>query len=220
MRESPLDWLTKKGVAPDWDGSLSYRFRARRWQTFAERFPAIEDMTVLDLGGTVRAWDAAPARPQRLVLLNVFPQQSTNTGVETIVGDACSPPESVRREHFDLVFSNSVIDQVGGHARRGAFAEQVQTLADHHWIQTAYRYFPINPFWLFPAFQFLPVRARVALTRWWPLGSEQKSDPREATSRVLTIEMLSETELRYYFPHSEIWRERVFGIVKSLVAIA
>jgi hypothetical protein len=140
--------------------------------------------------------------------------------MQTIVGDACSPPESLRRQHFDVVFSNSVIDQVGGHARRRAFAEQVHTLADHHWIQTAYRYFPLDPFWLFPAFQFLPVRARVALTRWWPLGSEQTRDPRQATSRVLSIEMLSETELRYYFPHSEIWRERVLGIAKSLVAIA
>jgi hypothetical protein len=149
----------------------------------------------------------------------MVPQQSIRPGMETIVGDACAPPNSVRRQHFDLVYSNSVIDQVGGHARRRAFAEQIHTLADHHWIQTAYRYFPLDPFWLFPAFQFLPVRARVALTRWWPLGNEQTSNPREATSRVLEIEMLSETELRYYFPDSEIWRERVLGLVKSLVAI-
>ena len=131
-------------------------FRERRQRELAKHFPAIEDMTVLDLGGTAQTWDLAQVRPGRLVLLNMVPQQSIRPGMETIVGDACAPPNSVRRQHFDLVYSNSVIDQVGGHARRIAFAEQIHTLADHHWIQTAYRYFPLDPSWLFRLFSFFP----------------------------------------------------------------
>ena len=97
-REVPLNWLTRKGVAPE--GSLSHRFRARRWQEFVQRFPGIEDMTVLDLGGTAEAWSVAPAMPERLVLLNVQPQRSSFPGMETIVGDACSPPADIRSRHF------------------------------------------------------------------------------------------------------------------------
>ena len=57
-------------------------------------------MTVLDMGGTAMSWRLCPARPARLVLLNTFPQEST---AEVVVGDACEPPDSLLREHFDLV---------------------------------------------------------------------------------------------------------------------
>lgn len=62
---------------------------------------------------------------------------------------------------FDLVYSNSVIEHVGGHARSCDFAGMVKTLARRHWgVQTPYRYFSIEPHWLFPGLQFLPQSAR------------------------------------------------------------
>jgi hypothetical protein len=42
----------------------------------------------------------------------------------------------------------------------------------------------------------------------------------EAVRWSLATELVSETELRHYFPGSEVWRERVLGMTKSLVAIA
>jgi hypothetical protein len=74
-------------------------------------------------------------------------------------------------ERFDLIYSNSVIEHVGGHWRRERYAETVHHFADHHWIQTPYRYFPVEPHWLFPFFQHLPISVKATITARWPMGS-------------------------------------------------
>jgi hypothetical protein len=154
------------------------------------------------------------------VLLNQFEQPADDPGVRTLVGDACALPDALRGERFDLVYSNSVLEHVGGHARREAFAASVHALGEAHWIQTPYRYFPVEPHWLLPGFQFLPVRARAAVTVRWPLGNYAKVRTHdEAVGWTLATELISETELRHYFPASTIWRERVLGMTKSLVAV-
>ena len=88
-------------------------------------------------------------------------------------------------------------------------------------MQTPYRYFPVEPHWMFPGFQFLPVAARAAITRTWRLGPRRAPRrPREAAlSRVLEVELLSRSELEFYFPDSEILSERILGLTKSLVAV-
>ena len=177
-------------------------------------FPTLDQMEVLDLGGIEAGWDASPVRPKRLLLVNLFEQQTR--WAEAIVGDACSPPDLGR---FDLVFSNSVIDQVGGHWRRARFAEVVRGAADHHWIQTSYRYFPLDPYWLFPLFSSLPVRARVEVTRRWRLGHRRATDPAEALEQVLGVELLTKTDLASYFPGSRILTESLAGLPKSIVAV-
>jgi hypothetical protein len=194
--------------------SLSARARARRWQLFMREFPDLDQMEVLDLGGVEAGWAASPVRPKRLLLVNLFEQRTD--WAEAVVGDACSPPELGR---FDLVFSNSVIDQVGGHWRRARFAEVVHGAADHHWIQTSYRYFPVDPYWLFPWFSSLPVSARVEVTRRWRLGHRRATDPAEALDQVLGVELLTQTELAGYFPGSRILTERLGGLPKSIVAV-
>ena len=45
-------------------------------------------------------------------------------------------------------------------------------------------------------------------------------DRAEAADLVASTELISATEMRTYFPTSEIWFERVAGIPKSLVAIS
>lgn len=201
--------------------SLSARTRGARWRELHARFPALDRMRVVDLGGDLRAWRLAPVRPRELVLLNRFEQDAPDEWITTVVGDACALPDELRGERFDLVYSNSVLEHLGGHARREAFAASVHALGDAHWIQTPYRYFPLEPHWLCPGFQFLPVRARAAVTLRWPLGNyTQVESMAEAVRWSLATELVSETELRHYFPRSAVWRERVLGMTKSLVAIA
>jgi hypothetical protein len=199
---------------------LSAWARRRRWAEFSRRFPDLSEMRVLDLGGTASYWQSAPVRPGSLVLLNLFEQAPPwDEGARVVIGSACAPPAELAKERFDLVVSNSVIGQVGGHARREEFAETVHQLGSHHWIQTPYRYFPIDPVFLFPGFTVLPFRAQVAVSRLWPLGHRQAGDPSTARDYVLSIEFLTQAELRHYFPDSDIWRERLAGLTKSLVAV-
>lgn len=198
--------------------SLASKARRRRWAVLSETFPDFEQMRVVDLGGVVGEWQSAPIRPADLTILNLFEQPANGT-IHVLVGDACVVPAELEHEHFDLVFSNSVIDQVGGHYRRLRFAEVVAGLSDRHWIQTAYRYFPVDPVTLFPAQQLLPLRARAAVTRHWPLGYRHADSDRDSVMMNLGIEGLSKTALRAYFPESEIVSERSLGMTKSLIAV-
>jgi hypothetical protein len=221
MSDSVAHRFSRALANPYSPGSLGARARRSRWRELLRRFPALQDMRVVDLGGDLRAWRLAPVRPRELVLLNQFEQSADDPGVRTLVGDACALPDALRGERFDLVYSNSVLEHVGGHARREAFAASVHALGESHWIQTPYRYFPVEPHWLFPGFQFLPARARASVTMRWPLGNyaAQGGTRAEAVGWALATELISETELRHYFPASTVWRERVLGVTKSLVAV-
>lgn len=214
-----MDGITKVLTDSNDPRSLAARTRRQRWQRLYHRFPDLASMNVIDLGGVVGEWRWAPVRPARLTVVNLF-EQASNGNARALVGDACVLPDALRGERFDLVFSNSVIDQVGGHYRRLQFVESVATLSDHHWIQTAYRYFPIDAVTLFPAQQLLPLRARAAVTRHWPLGYRHARSERDSVMINLGIDGLSRTALCAYFPDSAIIAERMLGIVKSLIAVA
>lgn len=217
--------LTEALVGPDSRRSISGRARARRWADFARRFPDISEMRVIDLGGTPASWLLSPVRPTEVVTINLSRRQNAVPAagegwVRAVVGDACELPGKLRSERFDLVYSNSVLEHVGGHARRSAFADTVRSLAEHHWVQTPYRYFPIEPHFLFPGFQLLPVRAQAEVAARWPIGNYASGKSIEqAITRALGIELLSVTEMSHYFPESSIDRERIAGVTKSLIAI-
>jgi len=94
----------------------------------------------------------------------------------------------------------------------------VHQLAPRHWIQTPYRYFPVEAHYLFPGFQFLPVRARAELAHRWAF-SASRSAPSESVHDILWVEFLSRTEMQHYFPRSEILSERFCGLTKSIIAV-
>jgi hypothetical protein len=206
--------------------SIGARFRARRWTLVAERFPDFGNYRVVDLGGTASWWLSAPIRPKELVIVNLFDSElsigvtadDVPGWIHLTQGDACEPPDV---GECDLVFSNSLIEHLGGPARRAQFADVVHRLAPQHWVQTPYRYFPIEPHWLFPGFQFLPLNARAWLTRRWPLTHIEESKNRdEAIDIALSCELLSVTEMRHLFPRSSIVHERLGPLTKSIVAVA
>lgn len=204
--------------------SLGGRARSRRWALVRELFPDIEDMRVVDLGGRVDAWVHSPVRPRHVTVLNLFePGESEDENLVPVTGDACDAAEVLGREvghaSFDLVFSNAVLEHVGGHANRQRFAASVRELAPRHWIQTPYRYFPLEPHWLFPGMQFLPLAARRRIAEAWPLSHSGRATDSEALSAVQWTDLVGLTEMRSYFPESVILHERAAGLTKSLIAV-
>lgn len=195
--------------------------RARRWAELLRCFPDLPRMRVLDLGGTPDAWRIAPVQPKQVVIVNINKKtvrQRADESKTVVIGDACDLPHELANERFDLVYSNSLIEHVGGHVQRQRFADMVHKHAEHHWVQTPYRYFPVEPHWVFPAMQWLPFRTRVMISQYWPYGHMKRSGKARAIKNVAGVELLSVTEMRSYFPDSQIWRERMLGLPKSLTA--
>lgn len=216
--------LWDRYFSPDTPGSMSSSARAERWAELYRRFPDLPEMRVIDLGGYVRNWDVAPARPAHLTVVNLDGAGAGETSERpavTVVGDACDLPSELFKEDFDLVYSNSVIEHVGGHWRRQAFARSVYRLAPHCWVQTPARTFPIEPHWMFPAFQFMPVKLRAGISRRWPYASEdfRRRTYAESVEDCLSVDLVSVTEMRSLFPDADFYRERFLGITKSVVAI-
>jgi len=204
----------------DGPNSLGERWRARRWQWLVDTFPGLADMSMLDIGGRVESWRRAPVRPAHVHVVNLEGQPGEVPGwAEVDHADACALPERIASRRYDLVFSNSVIEHVGGHERRLRYAEAVRTLGDAYWVQTPYRYFPIEPHWVAPGMQFAPLALRQRLAHRWPLAHSRPADRAQALNAVLWVELMDRTQMRHYFPDAKLRAERVAGLTKSLIAV-
>ena len=193
--------------------------RRRRWKLILRHVPRLAELRVLDLGGTTVWWSRAPVRPRHITVVNLHEPGEGFAGLTAIQGDALRADELLRGEDFDLVFSNSLIEHLGGDPARRRFAEVVASLAPRYVVQTPYRYFPVEQHWMFPGFQFLPKSVRSYLAPRWPLGHTHGWEPRAAAEEVASIELLSASEMREYFPEAHLVWERVMGVPKSMIAI-
>jgi hypothetical protein len=214
-----MDWFSLRkrlGGNPD---SLGGRRREERARWLVETFPDLAQMSVIDLGGRIPTWQRAPVRPKHVHVVNMEPSRTDiPEWAEFDLGDACALPAQIAGRRYDLVFANSVIEHVGGHERRERFADSVHQLSDAHWVQTPYRYFPIEPHWMAPGMQFMPVAARAQLARQWPLSYGRGKSRDTALRTVLGVELLDRTQFRYYFPDSLMRTETILGVPKSLIA--
>jgi hypothetical protein len=200
--------------------SLSSRRREVRFQELVRRFPRLRDMRVLDLGGTPDFWRSVPVRPAFVTTMNLDEYRPAESWLEHVVGDACveSSLDSCSGR-YDLVVSNSLIEHVGGFQRRQDLAEIVMSTAPRYWVQTPDRYFPIEPHYIAPGFQFLPPGVRAAAVQHWPLAHERVRTRQEALAQVLMIDLIGANELSFLFPAADIWHERYCGLSKSIVAV-
>ena len=215
----PLRDSGARGLLVGNEKSLAERLRRRRWAILLRHIPNLPDLRVVDLGGTARWWVRAPVVPRHVTVVNLYEPDPGHALVRTVEGDALQADELLNGEEFDLVFSNSPIEHLGGHAARRRFSDVVSALAASYVIQTPYRYFPVEPHWMFPAFQFLPIAARSWLATRWPLGHTRGWNADAAMNEAMSVELLSLVEMRAYFPDGKIVWERVAGLPKSMIAI-
>jgi hypothetical protein len=176
---------------------------------------------LLDVGGTPIFWSMREDHQfdeLDVTCLNLDALPSEAPHVRSVVGDARDLSQ-FGDASFDVVFSNSVIEHVGGAESRGRMAREIRRVAKRYFVQTPNRYFPIEPHFVFPLFQFLPRRISVWLLMHFDIGwSRRKSSRREAERVIDAIELIGEGELRRLFPEARIFRERFYGFTKSITA--
>lgn len=69
--------------------------------------------------------------------------------------------------HFDVIFSNSVIEHVGDFSKQGKMEAEISRVANKYWVQTPFKHFPLEIHFLFPLFQYLPISLRLHIAKIW-----------------------------------------------------
>lgn len=197
--------------------------RRRRFAFFLSLLGKVpRPIRILDVGGTHEFWSLMGLEQSdsvKVVLLNVGPQVVPSPQFESVIGDARNLTQYADGA-FDVVFSNSVIEHLGpSKADLAKMAGEVMRVGKRYFVQTPNKYFPLEPHFLFPAFQFLPLAVRTWLVSHYDIGWYKRiPDPALARKEVESILLLSERELRNLFPGCSIYKERFFGLPKSFVA--
>jgi hypothetical protein len=166
---------------------------------------------ILDLGGTPDLWTRFP-NDFRITMVNLkAPADAVPTKqLEFVEGDATDLGRLFADRTFDVVFSNSVIEHVGGATKRAAFVREVKRHAPAYWVQTPSQYFPIEPHSGVPFFFQLPSTLRDKKIAKWAETMPEWTDMIRGTVSVPRREMAA------LFDGDPHYIERVFGIAKSV----
>jgi SAM-dependent methyltransferase len=206
-------------------GTLATTMRRRRFQFFLSLLEPLErPLRILDVGGTQEFWETmnfVVLGEARITLLNLSRERTSGPMFEAIEGDA-RDLSRFGEGSFDVVFSNSVIEHLGpDFSDQRRMADEIRRVGKRYFVQTPNRYFPIEPHFLTPWFQFWPVGVRVWAVTHFSVGWYDRIPDRSAAKReVESISLLSESQLRDLFPGSRIYKEKIGGLTKSLVAYA
>jgi hypothetical protein len=221
--ERPVGWFS--AVADHRNPrSLASRFRRRRHALLRRLLAGLpRPLRLLDVGGTEGYWRAVAPEGAGLegitiTLLNTELPAALQGGFEAIAGDARDLGAFADRS-FDVVFSNSVIEHVGDARDQRRMADEVRRVGRAYYVQTPNRWFPIEPHFLVPGYQFLPVAVRTRMLQRFRLGWMPRTPDAEAARRIVeSVQLLDAGQLRTLFPEATLHRERIGGLTKSLIA--
>jgi len=175
-----------------------------------------EGMTVLDVGGNPATWSNPSIPKLNITILNlpggVERMSDSRHDITYVEGDGCDIANVIDHS-FDFVFSNSVIEHVGGADRQAAFAHEIRRVGKAYWVQTPSLWFPVEAhtgmpwWWCYPRF----------VQRWF-VTSWNKKLP-EWTEMIKGTTVLKKSDVRTLFPEATVLVERVLGIPKSYIAV-
>lgn len=99
-------------------------------------------------------------------------------------------------------------------------ASEVRRVATAHWIQSPSFWFPLEPHFLLPGWQWLPEDLRVAILQRRDMGHFGRSPIEEEARRVVRgTQLLTRRQLQGMFPESLLIPERWGGLVKSWTVV-
>ncbi len=194
--------------------SLSSRFRRRRFELFKKLLSVQNGETILDVGGTEATW-LNTGMEENVTLLNIRFDPKPKL-IKFVEFSACDM-RVIRGKAYNIVYSNSVIEHVGTLDAQRAFANEVRRVSDRYWVQTPSKYFPVEPHFCFPFFEFLPENAKRFIGLRWPY-SHLKRNNENILDELARLKLLGRSELQMLFPDARVLDEKFLTLTKSIVA--
>ena len=199
-------------------GSIGNKFRNKRFKYFEKLISKLPNpINILDVGGTEDFWVNRNYHKKehiKITLLNLKTITTNHNNIRSIIGDA-TDLSLFKKNHFDVVFSNSVIEHLYNFKNQQKMSQEVQRVGKYHFIQTPNKNFLIEPHFLLPLFQFLPQSLQYSLLTKTKLSRGKKWDKKFAKEYIEEIRLLSLKEMKFLFPNSQNKNERFLGMKKS-----
>ncbi|MEY4763914.1 MAG: hypothetical protein RI907_587 [Pseudomonadota bacterium] len=196
------------------------RFRPGRMKRIRELFPELDvNCNVLDVGGTWGWWKMMGVGTPDITIVNidrVHEQEVLDAGYKFSSANGCDLP--YKDGQFELAFSNSVIEHVGGLKEQGLFAREMLRCGRKLYLQTPNKWFPIEPHLVAPFIHWLPEGIQSYLVRWLSVwGWVNRPTVAESREFIRSIRLMTLGELQAMFPGCSIEAERFFGLPKSYI---
>jgi len=196
--------------------AISLRSRQRKFALFMETMAPTAETTVLDVGaddsafgehggcGTLNFFEELYPWPERITALGMHEGtrfRESYPNARYVQGDALNLPFA--DGEFDVVFSNAVIEHVGGREQQRRFVEESLRVARRAFITTPNRWFPVE------------VHTRLPLVHWLPDALAHHAYDLARKPWAKENHLLGPGELRKLFPREA----RVVNLGLTLVAV-
>jgi SAM-dependent methyltransferase len=196
--------------------AISQRSRNRKLRLFLDELQPTAETSVLDVGADELAFGEGercrtlnffeehypwPARITALGLQDGEAFRARYPSIRYVQGDACALPFG--DGEFDVVFSNAVIEHVGGRERQRRFVSEALRVGRAVFVTTPNRRFPIE------------VHTRLPLVHWLPDSLSHRVYRAAGKDFATDVRLLTRRGFRELFPG----RVRIVNLGLTLVAI-
>jgi ubiquinone/menaquinone biosynthesis C-methylase UbiE len=201
--------------------------RKKKLATFHELLKPDESTRILDVGGEIN-----PDGSSTLQFIDTYPWKKNITVVnidedhvnrikqhhpemDAVVGDACQIPWPDK--HFDIAFSNAVIEHVGDYSCQKQMASEMMRVAKKWFVTTPNRWYP---------FEF---HLRLPLVTWLPGDgylyagmlvsyNHMRKKYHWFVPKHQHLQLLTPAKFHKCFPTSQIIQQRVTFMPETLIA--
>ena len=196
--------------------SISLRSRQRKLRLFLDELQPSADTSVLDVGAdelgfgdgdrcaTMNFFEERYPWPERVTALGLHEGEGFRARyprIRYVRGDACALP--FPDGSFDIVFSNAVIEHLGGRARQRQFVSEALRVGRRVFITTPNRRFPVE------------VHTRLPVVHWLPDAVSHRVYRAAGKAFATDVYLLTKRSLASLFPG----RVRIVSLGMTLVAI-
>jgi hypothetical protein len=203
--------------------SFSNKLRAKRFRQFevlAASMP--RPLRILDVGGTNDFWEKrgwVGRNDVQIYSLNLVPEKQRHENVKPLAGNAADLAQFADAS-FDIAFSNSVIEHLFNFETQRRMASEIQRVGKAFWVQTPNFWFPMEPHFQVPGWQWMPLDLRIAIIQRWRCGWRGPCSDRTAARKLVEeVRLLSRSALKAIFPGATFIPERFCGLVKSWTVV-
>lgn len=195
---------------------LQQRSRKKKFTLFMNHLKPKDSHNVLDMGcGTGTFLEEMYPFKKKLLGFDISPRnikifKQKHPSVKIMQGDGKKSP--FKNQEFDIVFSNAVIEHVGNWNEQKKYASEIRRVAKSYFITTPNKWFPFEPHYRLPLYQFIPKQVQKLLSKHFSIGNYPKGFWED-------IHLISASELATLFPEATIVKQKIGFYPETLIAI-